>query len=67
MRVNRKALEAEIRQLREQLAVGGHTTRKALNDYVQATREENKVLKDQLKKSAAKIEELVAAKEALPV
>lgn len=58
MRVTRKALEAQNAQLRAQLAVHDNITRKALNEYVRATREENKVLKGQLKAAMDKLMEL---------
>jgi hypothetical protein len=66
MRATRKALEAENTQLRAQLAVHENVTRKALNEYVRATREENKVLKTQLKAAADKITELTKPAETVP-
>lgn len=60
MRVTRKSLEASNTELRAKLAVHDHTTRKALNEYVRATKAENKTLKEQAKALAEKVESLAA-------
>lgn len=58
MRATRRTLAAENTQLRAQLAVHSNVTRKALNEYVRATRQENADLKQKLKAAMDKIAEL---------
>lgn len=60
----RKKLEAENNELRAKLAVHDHVTRKALNAYVQTTRDANEELQKQAKAMADKIQELTAPKAA---
>lgn len=61
MRVSRKALEGEVKQLRAQVAANNLPTRKALNEYVRAVKAENETLKGQLKAAMDKLAEKAAA------
>lgn len=54
MRITRKTLQAENDQLRAQIAVHNHVTRKGLNEMVRLTVERNKYLLAELAKVALK-------------
>ena len=60
MRVTRKALQAENDQLRAQIAVHNHVTRKSLNEYVEKTRKINEGLNNALKAETNKVASLEA-------